>query len=76
MVTSQKAKKYFLISWKLISATQKVIRESRATQAPSITYIEAASAGDSGHQSPQKQKLYADDTLPLISTVCEDGGGQ
>ena len=39
-------------------------------------YIEGASAGDSGHRSPQKQKLYADDTLPLISTVCEDGGGQ
>ena len=54
-----------------ISATQKFIRESRTTQASFI----------SGRLQPSippkaKEELYADDTLPLISTVCEDGGGQ
>ena len=55
-----------------ISATQKFIRESRTTQANFIS-------GRLQPSIPPKAKevqLYADDTLPLISTVCEDGGGQ
>ena len=55
-----------------ILATQKFIRESWTTQARFISgRLRPASV------SPKaKEELYADDTLPLISTVCEDGGGQ
>ena len=54
-----------------ISATQKFIRESRTIQVGFISRRLRPSIPPKA-----KELLYADDTLPLISTVCEDGGGQ